>query len=92
VHQCPVPGAKCGWIDLTFVDDQGLPVTDGAVTFDGATLDLAPAKEPGRVRRLEPVAQNNGKTSVTVGEQKLEVQLPVLPVPTIVRLPKKEST
>jgi len=91
-HRCPVPAAKRGWIDLAIVDDQGLPILDGIVTVAGETFDLRHAKEQGRARRVEPLVDNQRKTTVTVRETQVEVQLPVLPVATVVRLPKKSAT
>lgn len=92
LHRCPVAAVKLGWVDLAIVDDQGIPVMDGSITVNGETIDLARATEPGRARRKEPLAENSSKTAVNVGEQEVEVQLPVLPVQTIVRLPKKERS
>ena len=89
-HWCPVAAAKRGWIDLTIVDDQGIPVMIGTVTVGGEHLDLA--KEPGRATRKEPLADNAGATTVTVGDRHVDVQLPVLPVPTVVHVPKKVAS
>jgi len=85
-HRCAVPGAKLGWVDLVIVDDRGLPVDDGEVALAGEALVRGDA--PGHARRATPL-DAAGQPTLTVGAVAVEVALPILPVATIVRLPKR---
>lgn len=89
VHRCAVVKAPLRWVDLLLVDDDGLPISTGTVTVDGQTFNLETSEEPGRVRIRKPIATNSEKVQVTVDEDQSEVELPLLPVPTTVRVSRK---
>lgn len=90
-HICPVPTAKLAWVDLVIVDDKGLPVSDGPVSADDHPLERSD-DEPGRANLRAPLYDNKGKTTVAVGDVHVTVALPITPVPTIVRLPKRGAS
>lgn len=87
-HVVAVASARFGWIDLQILDEDGIPLVQGVVVVDGHSAEIQ-ADAPGRVFIEEPLPKNAGKSNLSVDGKAIEVELPLLPGRTVVRLTKK---
>ncbi len=90
-HIVPVSSAAFGWIDLHFVDEQGIPLAAGIVTILGERFDLERADAPGCIRVQTPHPDNAASPEITFDGEKVDIRLPTIPSATIVRIAKDRS-